>query len=512
MVVAVNFKYKNMNYDIIIGLEIHAELKTKTKMFCSCLNSPFTSEANKNVCPICLAHPGTLPVPNKQAIDLVLMTGMALSAKINRLSKFDRKNYFYPDLPKGYQISQFDLPFCYGGHLNVGAKKIAITRIHLEEDTGKSIHKSGADYTLIDFNRAGAPLMELVTEPIIASAEEAKKFCQEYRRALRYLGVSDANMEKGEMRCEANISLQEKGKWEYKDGQILALGDYKLNNKVEVKNLNSFRSVERAIKFETERQVRLIESGENIEAETRGFDEKKGETVSQRKKESSADYRYFPEPDIPPFKIDDNWLKKIQQALPEMPDKKFSRFIREYGLPRDNAEILSSERELADWYENAVSELGAWLEASGDDYDRQEKALAKTAANWIISEVLKHLNLEKKNISDLKITPENFAELIHLVYQGKINSSAGQKVLELMYQRNESPIKLVKELGLEQIDNEAELEKAVQGVLAESPEQVAQYKKGKTNVVQFLLGKVMATTKGKANPKTVMDLLEKLLK
>ena len=500
-----------MTYDVIIGLEIHAELKTKTKMFCSCLNSPFEDEANKNVCPICLGHPGTLPVPNKQAIDSVLMTGLALNCKINRLSKFDRKNYFYPDLPKGYQISQFDLPFCHHGYLMVDDKKIDITRIHLEEDTGKSIHKAGKDYTLINFNRAGAPLMELVTEPTIESAEEAKKFCQEFRRILRYLGVSNADMEKGEMRCEANISIQERGKWEYKNGLINPLDDYKLNNKVEVKNLNSFRSVEKAIKFEIERQIRVISSGETIAAETRGFDEKKSETVSQRKKESSADYRYFPEPDIPPFNIDDSWLKKIHQALPEMPDKKLTRFRREYGLTKETTETLISERDLADWFEAVVSELGAWIEAGGDDYDRQEKALAKVAANWTISEILKHLNSERKNINDLNITQDNFAELISLIYNNKINSSAGQKILEIMYSRNESPTKLVAELGLEQLDNESELENATLEILNAHPEQVKQYQQGKTNVSQFLFGKIMAKTSGRANPKTVQEILNKLL-
>ena len=500
-----------MKYDVIIGLEIHAELKTKSKMFCSCINSPFESKANKNVCPICLAHPGSLPVPNKTAIDLVLMTGLALNSKINRLSKFDRKNYFYPDLPKGYQISQYDLPFCYEGFVNLGDKKIAITRIHLEEDTGKSIHRNQSDYTLIDFNRAGAPLMELVTEPTITNAEEAKKFCQEYRRILRYLGVSNADMEKGEMRCEANISLQTKKKWKYKNGQIIPVKGYNLNNKVEIKNLNSFKSVEKAIKFEVLRQEKLLNDGQEILAETRGFNESLGETISQRKKESSADYRYFPEPDIPPINIDDSWLMKIQQALPEMPDKKITRFKNQYALNSDIAEVLANERALADWYEEVVSELGAWIEADGKDYDRQEKALARTAANWTVGEVLKYLNNEKKNIEDLPITQENFAELINLVYQGKINSSAGQKVLELMYSRNESPAKLVTELGLEQVDDDAEIEIAARKIISENERPVAQYHAGKTNIIQFLLGKLMAETKGKANPQKALEILKKLL-
>ena len=501
-----------MNYEPVIGLEIHVQLKTKTKMFCGCPTHDTAVAPNTHVCPICLGQPGVLPVVNAQAVRYGMLMGLALNCEIAEHSKFDRKNYFYPDLPKAYQISQFDLPIAINGHVDIevpgGEREVArigITRAHLEEDAAKNFHETGAS-TLVDFNRGGTPLIEIVTEPDFRSAKEAKIFLQELRLIARYLGISDADMEKGHLRCDANVSLR------LIDDQGGIVGA-RFNPKTEVKNLNSFKHVEKAIEHEIKRQTKLWETQTPpMISTTRGWNDTQNRTEEQRSKEEAADYRYFPEPDIPPFKIDDNWLKKIHQALPEMPDKKFSRFIREYGLPRDNAEILSSERELADWYENAVSELGAWIEASGDDYDRQEKALAKTAANWIISEVLKHLNSEKKNISDLKITPENFAELIHLIYQGKINSSAGQKVLELMYQRNESPIKLVKELGLEQIDNEAELEKAVQGVLAESPEQVAQYKKGKTNVVQFLLGKVMATTKGKANPKTVMDLLEKLLK
>lgn len=509
LVVAVNFKI--MKYDVIIGLEIHTELKTKSKMFCSCVNSSTESHVNKNVCPICLAHPGTLPKPNKQAIDYVLMTGLALNTKINRLSKFDRKNYFYPDLPKGYQISQFDLPFCYDGFLVIDKHKIGITRIHLEEDTAKLIHESGKDSTLIDFNRAGSPLMELVTEPVIKDAEEAKKFCQRFRQILRYLSVSDANMEKGEMRCEANISIQEVGKWKYENGLILPIDDYKLNNKVEVKNLNSFRSVEKAINFEIERQTRSLKNNEIILAETRGFDEKKGETFSQRKKESSADYRYFPEPDIPAIEIDETWLKKIYQALPEMPRDKFNRLKRQYNLNTDIAEILSGERELADWFEGVVSELGAWMKSTGESYDRQKSALAKTAANLITTEVLRYLNLNKKTIKDIPITQENFAELVCLIYRGKISSSAGQKVLEEMYTKSESPTKLVADLGLEQLDNQEDLEKAAKKVLEENTEQVAQYKSGKTNVIQFLLGKVMTETKGKANPKTVLEILNKLL-
>jgi len=501
-----------MAYDTIIGLEIHAELKTKSKMFCSCNNNSEHLAPNTAVCPICLGHPGTLPVPNKQAINWTILTGLALNCKINRLSKFDRKNYFYPDLPKGYQISQFDQPLTYDGYLTINDRKIDITRIHLEEDTGKSVHLKGKDYTLLDFNRAGTPLMELVTEPTIKTAEEAKKFCQTYQQILRYLDISDADMEKGQMRCEANISVQKTGHWEYKNGQILPKKNHQLNAKVEVKNINSFRAVEKAIKFEIDRQTKLIKKGEKIIGETRGWDENKAITVSQRLKESSAEYRYFPEPDIPPLKIDDDLLADIHIQLPEMPDVKARRFIKEYGFTRELAEILVSDKNLASWTEQVISELYAWIEADGDEAHRQEKHLAKVAANWITSELLKHLNVDNKKISDLKITAENFAELINLIYQNKINSSTGQKILEKMYWEGGDPSNIMTDLGLEQLDNSEELEKIVEDIIKVNPAQLDQYRSGKTNVIQFFIGQAMAASRGKANPKMVKELLEKLLK
>ncbi|MFA5023766.1 MAG: Asp-tRNA(Asn)/Glu-tRNA(Gln) amidotransferase subunit GatB [Patescibacteria group bacterium] len=499
-------------YEAIIGLEIHAELKTKSKMFCSCDNDAAGKTANTTVCPICLGHPGTLPVPNQTAVNWTILTGLALNCKVNRLSKFDRKNYFYPDLPKGYQISQYDLPLCYEGYLEIDDQKILITRIHLEEDTGKSMHFKNDDYTLLDFNRAGTPLMELVTEPVIKDASEAKKFCVAYQQILRYLEISNADMEKGEMRCEANVSVQEKGTWEYKNGQILPRKKQPLNNKVEVKNLNSFRAVEKAINFEISRQTALLEKGEKIMAETRGWDENKAATVSQRLKESSADYRYFPEPDIPPLKIDEDWLAKLYAALPELPQAKKERFKREYGFPSATAEVLITDKNLADWTEQVISELDAWIEATGDEEARQEKRLAKTAANWITGELLKQLNAHSQTAADMKITAENFAELICLIYQDKINSSAGAKILEVMYQNGGDPEHIMADLGLEQMDNLAELENVVKKIVSQNSAQVEQYKKGKTNVLQFLIGLIMAETKGKANPKILKELLEKLLK
>jgi len=502
-----------MEYDVIIGLEIHAELKTKSKMFCSCDNNAEGKEPNSVVCPICLGHPGTLPVPNKQAIEWVILTGFALHGKINQQSKFDRKNYFYPDLPKGYQISQYDLPLVYDAYLEIGDQKIAITRIHLEEDTGKLTHRHGADYSLVDFNRAGTPLMEMVTKPVIHDAQTAKQFCQLFQQILRYLRISDANMEKGEMRCEVNISLQKKKQWQYdKNLEILPVGDYQLNPKVELKNLNSFKAVEKAIEYEIIRQTKALKNGEALIQETRGWDENKKQTVKQRVKETSADYRYFPEPDIPPLNISEEWLDEIRKDLIELPPTKLKRFVEQYELSEYDASILVSDKNLANYTEQVISELNAWIDATGDDWERQKRKLAKTAANWLISELFKHLNTDNKNIKDLHITPENFAELITLVYQNKVNSTAAQQILHEMYKGGGDPSNIVEELGLAQIDDEAELEKVIKTIINNNPNQTTQYKAGKTALLQFFIGKTMAATGGKANPKIVSEILLKLLK
>ena len=502
-----------MKHNVIIGLEIHAELKTKSKMFCSCNNNSEGAEPNTLVCPICLGHPGTLPVPNKKAIENTILVGMALNCKVNELSKFDRKNYFYPDLPKGYQISQFDLPLVYGGYLEVDGEKIEITRIHLEEDTGKSSHPTGKNYSLIDFNRAGTPLMEMVTEPVITSAAQAKKFCQLYQQVLRYLDVSNADMEKGEMRCEANISVQAEGQWKYEDGQIKPIGDYKLNPKIEVKNINSFRAVEKAIDYEIKRQISAIETGEKLVQETRGWNENKNETVSQRIKETSADYRYFPEPDIPPLKINKTWIAEIKKDLIEMPAEKIKRFKTEYGLNGADADIIASDKFLAGYAEEVISELRAWALTEKIAWEENKTKLIKLVANWLISELFKHLNLDGLNIKEIKekITAENFAELIILIYSGKINSSAGQKILETMYQKGGDPSDLMKELGLEQMDNKEELEGMIKEVINKNSKQAEEYRQGKQAVLQYLVGQVMVATRGKANPQTAREMLIKLL-
>lgn len=500
-----------MKYDIIIGLEIHAELKTKSKMFCSCDNDTNNRAPNTTVCPICLGHPGTMPVPNKQAIDWTLLLGLALNCKINRNSKFDRKNYFYPDLPKGYQISQYDQPFCYEGKLDIGHKNIDITRIHLEEDTGKSFHPKERQETLIDFNRAGTPLVELVTEPVIKNAEEAKRFCQSYQRILRFLDVSNADMEKGEMRCEANISLQKPGNWEYKNGLIIAKGKKKLNAKVEVKNINSFRSVEKAINYEIERQSEMLDNKEDIIPETRGWDEDKNITIAQRHKESAADYRYFAEPDIPVIQISDEWLNSLKSQLVELPHAKAKRFREQYWIKDEQAEIIANDKNLASFFENVVSEMGAWIEASGDDFERQDKNAAQMVANWIISELLKSLNKDNKNALQLKMTAENFAELMTLIWQKKINSSAGQRILEIIYWEGGDPTDIMQKLSLTQIDDEDELEKAINKVITQNPKQVTEYKSGKLPLIQFLIGKTMAETQGRANPEKIKTMIENML-
>ena len=501
-----------MKYDTIIGLEIHAELKTKSKMFCSCNNNAQAKPPNTEVCPICLAHPGTLPLPNKQAIEWTVLVGLALNCRINQLSKFDRKNYFYPDLPKGYQISQYDLPIAYDGFLEVDGRPVLITRIHLEEDTGKLIHPAGKKYSLVDYNRAGTPLIELVTEPIIKDAATAKKFAQRYQQILRFLNISNADMEKGEMRCEANISLQIPGKWKYDNGQILPIGNYKLNPKVELKNINSFKYMEKAVDYEIKRQIKALADGEKLIQETRGWNNDKGLTFSQRIKETSADYRYFPEPDIPPLKISRDWIDKIKAGMKELPAQKIKRFKEEYLFNDSEAEILAGDKALADYTEKVISELRAWIEATGDSWQRQKHKLAKITANWLINELFKHLKNDNKGISRLRITPENFAEFICLVYQEKVNSSAAQTILTKMYKDSGDPTQIMADLGLEQLDSKEALEKIIAEVVFKNQKQVDEYKAGKTNVVQFLVGQAMAATRGKANPKLLLELLTDILK
>ncbi len=497
-----------MPYKTIIGLEIHAELNTKSKMFCSCSNDPNERHPNVNICPICTAQPGTLPVINQEAVRKVIKTGLALSSEVPEYSKFDRKNYFYPDLPKGYQISQYDNPLCLGGFLAVNGKKIRVTRVHLEEDTGRLLHVEGAaprlaegepgsrsqsdlgNYSLVDFNRAGVPLMELVTEPDIVSGIEARKFAEELQLILRYLNVSSADMEKGEMRVEVNISLSP---------------DKKLGTKVEIKNLNSFRAVEKGIDYEIKRQQELLEKGEKIIQETRGWDDAKGVTVSQREKEEAHDYRYFPEPDLPPLHFKKADIEKIRSEIPELPQQRRERLKKEYKIEDKTTEIFVQNKDLGEYFEKVVSEFDAKLPHE----DLLE--LIKLATNYLITDLLGLLKNAAISDEDFLITPENFAEFIALIKDGKISTPAAKIVLKEMFGTGADPSQIIEEKGLEQVNDIVELEKIVNEIIKNNPKVVEDYKKGKANAPQFLIGQIMAKTKGKANPQVVRDILNKEL-
>lgn len=503
-------------YIPVIGMEIHVEHKTKSKMFCSCVNDPDLKEPNTNICEICLGHPGTLPVPNRTAIEWTAKIGRALNCTIRELSKFDRKHYFYPDLPKGYQISQYDEPIAEHGRLvlsfplgdNVREEAtIGITRAHLEEDTAKLIHDpSGA--TFVDFNRAGIPLVEIVTDPDFKTALEAKTFCQELRSILRYLGVSDADIEKGHMRCEANVSVQEAGRFEIVDSIVKPLGDYMLNAKVEVKNMGSFRAVEKAINYEIRRQTALLEKGETWEQQTRGWDEDKEQTVLQRVKESAADYRYFPEPDIPPF----HPLKLAGDAeLPELPSAKRKRFHEEYGFSYANAKLLAEDRHWADFAESVISELLAWLKSTGN---AETAKAARLVGGWMTSKLMGALADRKKDIRTLKVSPENFAELVTLIHDNKINSTNAQKLLAEMIDSgvDMDPTHIMEEKNYGQVSDKGKVGAIVDDIIEKFSNQVTEFRSGKEPVIKFLVGMVMRQSEGAADPVVVEKLLREKLR
>jgi len=480
-----------MKYQTIIGLEIHIELNTRSKMFCSCLNDPNERHPNVNVCPICMGHPGTLPVINEEAVKKVVKTGLALNCKIPEYSKFDRKNYFYPDLPKGYQISQYDKPLCLGGYLKINNKKIRIRRVHLEEDTGRLIHEK--DHSLVDFNRAGIPLMELVTEPDLRGVKEARKFAEELQLILRYLGVSDADMEKGQMRVETNISLQRKNK--------------KLGTKVEIKNLNSFQAVEKATDYEIKRQTKILKAGKKVVQETRGWDEKKGKTLSQREKEEAHDYRYFPEPDLPMLHVGtEDYINKIKAEIPELPQKRRERLKKEYRLLDEEIEVFVKNKDFGEYFEKAISELEPYLKP------KEKKDLIKLTTNYLITDLQGLLKGASVIGEDFLITPENFAEFITLIYQGKISSKIAKFVLAEMFKTGADPSHIIEEKDLLQITDETEIEKIVKQVISKNKKAVLDFKKGKENALQFLIGQIMAKTKGRANPQIINNILKKLLK
>lgn len=488
-------------YKATIGLEIHFESKTRSKMFCSCVNEANNSleeKPNTNICPICTGQPGTLPTINEEAINKVIMTGLALNCEIASQSKFDRKNYFYPDLPKGYQISQYDMPFCKNGYLDISLenkeiKRIRITRIHMEEDTAKLYHVNGK--TLVDFNRSGVPLMELVTEPDISSSEEAKKFCQELQLILRYLDVSDANMEKGQMRCEVNISLSKNDK---------------LGTKVEIKNLNSFKSVEKSIEYEIKRQKELLDKGETIIQETRGWDDAKALTFSQREKESAHEYRYFPEPDLPLITISKEKIESIKSKMPELPNQKRKRFKEEYGLDEKTIEFFIKDVRLSNYLEKAASESCCW--AKEESCAKDNKEIIKICANYLTTDLQYLLKNEGDVDLEKRITPENFGEFICLISQEKISSKIAKIVLEEMFNNGKDPSHVIEEKGLIQIEDEGEIEKIIKDVLENNEKAVNDYKKGKENSFTFLIGQIMAKSKGKANPQKVGEILKKKIR
>ena len=457
---------------------------------------------NKNVCPTCMGHPGTLPVINKKAVEETIKTAIALNCQIAEFSKFDRKNYFYPDLPKGYQISQYDKPIGKNGYLEVNGKKIDITRIHLEEDTGKLLHPEGCNYSLVDLNRAGTPLMELVTEPVIRSSKEAKEFCQQLQLIVQYLGVSDADMEKGHMRCEVNISLRPKGR-------------EKFGTKVEVKNLNSFRAVERSIEFEIKRQAEVLSEGGKVIQETRGWNADEQKTYSQRKKEEAHDYRYFPEPDLPSLDLSDGNgifdIEKIRNGIPELPLQKKYRLIAQYKLSEENARIFSEDKDLSNYFEDVVSELREWTEVKKIE-DKHIGSLTKLAANYILTALQGMLYGNKIDISQCKITAENFAEFITLIQEGKISSSAAQTMLAEMFATGGDPSNILEEKGLHQVSDEGVIEQIALEVIKNNPKSVGDYKSGKENAIKFLIGQVMKESKGKANPKMAEEILKRNLK
>ena len=486
-------------YKATIGMEIHVELKTKSKMFSSAPNHMgMEDRPNTSIDPVTTAQPGSLPVPNKQAIEFVQKAGLALNCDIARKSKFDRKNYFYPDLPKGYQISQFDMPLCGLGKIKIGEREIGITRIHMEEDTGKSTHPSGANYTLVDLNRAGVPLMELVTEPDIETGEEARLFCQKIQQTFRYLDIADADMERGQMRCEVNISLYKKGE------------DKLSGQKVEIKNLNSFKVVEKSIDYEIKRQTKALDAGETIAQETRGWDDNKGKTVSQRKKENANDYRYFPEPDIPPMVFTQEYIDELRRSLPELPYQKEERFKEEYELSDENCSVITADKDTAGYFENVVSEL--MDKSKSGEVKADTKKTVKLAANYLVGELQGIMSKENQKITDIKISPENFAELIGIVADGTINSSAAQTVLHEMYfGDDDDPSHIIDEKNLAQVSDAEELEKSVETVFEANQSSVDDYKSGKENAIKYLMGQVMKETKGKANPQMVMEILKKKL-
>jgi len=473
-----------LKYEAVIGLEVHAQMLTATKIFCGC-STKFGSEPNSQTCQICIGMPGVLPVLNKKALEFAIKTGLATNCRISPYSRFARKNYFYPDLPKGYQISQYELPICEGGHLEIvvdgEVKKIGITRIHMEEDAGKNIHEGGV-YSFVDLNRTGVPLMEIVSEPDIRSPKEAAEYMKKLRSILRYLGVCDGNMEEGSLRCDANVSVRPVGQKEF-------------GTRAEVKNINSFRFVEKALEYEIKRQVKIVEEGGRIIQETRLWDSTAGVTQSMRSKEEAHDYRYFPDPDLVPIVASQEWINEIKATLPELPDAKRERFVSQYGLPEYDADLLTSEKNIGAWFEDAVKAGGQ----------------SKAVSNWMMGDMIKLLNEENKSIEDCPLKPEQLAGMLKLMDNGTISGKIAKTVFEEMYRNGKDADTVVKEKGLVQISDEGAIEKAIDEVLAKSQKEIERYKAGDEKLIGFFVGQAMKLTKGKANPQMLNEMLKKKL-
>jgi aspartyl-tRNA(Asn)/glutamyl-tRNA(Gln) amidotransferase subunit B len=480
----------NNKYEAVIGLEVHAQLRTETKAFCGC-TTKFGNAPNSNVCPVCLGMPGVLPVLNKKVVDFTIRMGLATHCSIASKSVFARKNYFYPDLPKGYQISQYEEPICQHGYVDIemedgASKRIGIIRIHMEEDAGKSIHDLDVD-TLVDVNRCGVPLIEIVSEPDIRTPHEAYQYLYAIKQLVTYLDICDGNMEEGSLRCDANVSVRMKGA-------------EKFGTKTEVKNMNSFRHVERALEYEIQRQIELIEDGGNVVQETLLWDANKNAAVPMRSKEEAHDYRYFPEPDLVPVLVEQEWIDKVKKILPELPKERRNRFVQDFSLPKYDADVITAEKPMADYFENAVSHLSA---KNADAY--------KSVSNWVMTDVLRVVNERHIAVSDFPVTPEHLSAMINLIIEGTISGKIAKDVFEEMLKTGEAPKAIIERKGLVQVSDTSVIEKAVDEVLARNVEQVEKYRAGKAQVFGFFVGETMKATKGKANPKIVNEILKKKL-
>ena len=477
-----------MEYEAIIGLEVHTQLLTETKIFCGC-STKFGAEPNSQTCPVCLGMPGVLPVLNKKVVEFAVLLGLATNCQIRRYNRFARKNYFYPDLPKGYQISQFEEPICENGYLEIeseqGKRRIGLIRIHMEEDAGKSVHDEAyvqSNETLIDLNRCGVPLLEIVSAPDIRSPQEAHAYLTTLRQLVRYLGISDGNMEEGSFRCDANISVR-------------PVGQQKFGTRTELKNMNSFAHVQKALEFEIKRQTELLKAGQQVEQETLLWDADKNIALPMRGKEESHDYRYFPEPDLVPVKIDVEWFEKIKQSLPELPRQKFERFVKDYQLPEYDARLLTESRQMADYFERAAGLF--------NDF--------KMISNWMLGEISRVLNEQKISIDRFPLKPEVLTDLLKAIKNKVVSTSAAKKVFDYLLENEVSVEQAIEKLGLKQISDESEIEQFVDQVIAQHPAEVQSFKDGKTKVVGFLVGQVMRLSRGKANPQLVNQLLQKKL-